>query len=772
MLWSRYAFLAGIVLALVLVIPAAWFPFQLSKVAALAVCLLISSVLFVIAGGARDLLRAHGFYAALGVALLPVFYGLSAYLSRGSGVSLTGYGIETDTVLFVTLAAVCYLLSFALFRTLRTARLLTTTVFWALVAATGFQLVSVLFGSALIPLEAFADRSVNLVGKWNDLGLIAALLALFMVVRVELSATSNLWKILTAVGGVVLLALLALINFASAWALLLAGSVCVGLLALLRQRAEQRATPEVEPSIPAMVPWYASVGAVAAVLFLLYGSTISGGLMQVFPVSALEVRPGLQSTLDIVKASHQGSTRAALFGTGPNTFSSAWLTHKPSDVNRTPFWNLDFNIGYSTVATALASVGFVGALLWLVPLFLLVAALVRVARLNVLSREERVTATQLGLGSLFLIATIVLYVPSQNIVLLAFALSGAAFGFLWRQGRSTDDEAPARVSPLGVLLVAAVLLAVAITSGFVSARRLVAESYVGAGLLALGEGKADDAIAASDRSLAIESTADGLRLSLDAHAQKLANIAQDNTLKPDEAKAAFSTTLDKTLAVGQAAIAKTPNDYRPYFSLARTYMLLAGLKVDQAPERTREAFAQATLRNPTSPLIPLALGRFEASMGNGEATQKAITQSLTLKPDYTDAILFVVQINVANNDLNAAIENTKIAVQTAPGVASLWFQLGVLYYTAKDNKSAALALEQAIVRVPNYANAKYFLGLAYYGDGRQNESLQLFEELVVNYPENAEVKKIVENLKAGKKPLDGIEPSTPPQNRETAPLGQ
>ena len=130
-----------------------------------------------------------------------------------------------------------------------------------------------------------------------------------------------------------------------------------------------------------------------------------------------------------------------------------------------------------------------------------------------------------------------------------------------------------------------------------------------------------------------------------------------------------------------------------------------------------------------------------------------------------------MQINVANNDLASAIANTKIAVQTAPGVASIWFQLGLLYYAGGDSKNAIPPLEQALVIAPDYANAKYFLGLSYYTEGRQNDSLRLFQDLVSTNPDNAEVKAIVANLQAGKKPLDGLQPPAP-QNRETAPVTQ
>ncbi len=100
---------------------------------------------------------------------------------RRSAVSITGFSVETDTVLFVTLAFLAFILSFSFFRTLRTVRLLGTAVFWAMVAVVVFQCAVVLFGTSLIPFSVFADRSVNLLGKWNDLGILAALLGVFFL---------------------------------------------------------------------------------------------------------------------------------------------------------------------------------------------------------------------------------------------------------------------------------------------------------------------------------------------------------------------------------------------------------------------------------------------------------------------------------------------------------------------------------------------------------------------------------------------------------------
>src|SRR5689334_12134836 len=146
MSWSRYAYLAGIVLALIFVIPTAWFPFQLAKLAVFSIALAVAVILFVIGGGAREFVRAHGFWWALLIAALPLSYLISYLFSTDKSLAFAGVGIETDTIVFVTLTSIGFLVSFVLFRTLRMVRLLTTVVFWALVAAVVFQTIVILFG--------------------------------------------------------------------------------------------------------------------------------------------------------------------------------------------------------------------------------------------------------------------------------------------------------------------------------------------------------------------------------------------------------------------------------------------------------------------------------------------------------------------------------------------------------------------------------------------------------------------------------------------------
>lgn len=780
MSWSRYVYLAGIVLALVLVVPTAWFPFQLAKIAAFSLLLAVAVILFVVGGGARELVRAHGFYWALLIGALPVSYLLSYLFSVDKSLGFTGVGIETDTIVFILLASMAFLFSFVQFRTLRLVRLLTSVVFWALTAAVIFQTVVIIFG---LPFDIFTDRSVNLIGKWNDLGLAAGLLGVLLLVQAEMGHTTVVKRSIVGVAVAFIAILLGVINFALAWAFVLAASIVLGILKFLNVR-RTHAQSQTEGAAPASgnailktIPWFSVVGIVVSALFLLFGTGLNSALTKVLPVSSLEVRPSLSSTLDVISGAREGSFARAIVGTGPNTFSQSWIMHKPAEVNQSLFWNLDFNVGFSTFFTAFGTVGLIGVIAWLVPLLLVLFGLVRVVRLSVLSREEKIAGTTIAIASIFLIAAVLLYVPSASMILLAFILSGATFGFLWRQGQAGTDEVQAEAPVKGIRQIASLgimvgLVVVAVVLTFVVDRRFFAELSTQHAQYVISQGNLDQGMVLIAKAQGIEKDRNNVRLAIDIGNLKLQQIAQDNKTAPAELQKQFADVLTKTIDAGKMATTMYPGDYGQALSLARVYDFLTSLKIDGAYESAKQYYTLAQKLNTNNPQIPLALARLEAAKGNVQPAQEAITRALTLKPNYTDAILFVVQLNVANNDIPNAIRAATAAAQTAPGVGPIWFELGLLYYAAGDTKNAVPALEQAIKIVPDYANAKYFLGLSYYNEKRQVEALKQFEELAASNPGSEEVKLILSNLREGRAPFTSAEPpiTSMPEKRKTAPL--
>jgi tetratricopeptide (TPR) repeat protein len=703
----------------------AWVPLMPMKLTLAAVLLFAAAVLWVLAGRKEP----HPMPGAAWLfALVPLAYLVSWGFSIDQAVGVVGAGIDTDTLLMTSLLAASGMLGAALFRTEHGASALARTAFWAIAAAALFQIVVLVVG---LP-GPFADRTVNLAGKWDDLGVLVLLLASLSLVNLQFAHLSKRMRGVMWAAGVVALCLLAMINFSTVWALLLAVALGVGFITFVATRR---------------VPWVpVAVGAIAAAFFF-FGAPINAALSSVIPVTSLEVRPSLQTTFDIVTQTHGASVKSTALGMGPNTFGLMWLAYKPLSVNQSQFWSLDFSVGYSTLLTVFGATGFVGLIAWLVPL---VAVLYLLWRSRA-TAENRLAAWSLGLGAMLLWAVLVFYVPSPDLILLAFVFAGGAVGLLATHGRWGSSRA--------AQLVAMTALVVALAwVGCASARRAVAESYAN---LASQSLSASDLAAAQSylaQSLKAETMPENLRLAVAIGGTRLGQIAAQPATAASQQ--AFTDTLKQTFEYGTQAITMDPLDYRSYLSVGQVYDFLAQNQVKGAYDNAKAAYQAAAARNPLNPTIPLLIAQLEARSGTAQGLQGALKQALTLKPDYTDAILFVAQIDIARKDIASAINDTKVAAQTAPGVASIWLQLGLLYYADKDNKSAIPALEQALKVQPDYANAQYYLGLAYAGVGRTKDAITQFARLNETNPGNAQVQSILGNLQTGKEPFASSTPAT------------
>jgi len=153
-----------------------------------------------------------------------------------------------------------------------------------------------------------------------------------------------------------------------------------------------------------------------------------------------------------------------------------------------------------------------------------------------------------------------------------------------------------------------------------------------------------------------------------------------------------------------------------------------------------------------------------------EATQK-LEEAVGLKANYTPAHQLLAQIYDIQGKIEEAIISTSNLVILSPQDAGLWFRLGLLHYKNNDMPKAESALSQAVLLNESYSNARYFLGLAYSVQNKNGEAIAQFERVVDLNPDNGEAKTILDNLKAGRPPLEGIvPPEEAPENREETPI--
>lgn len=753
MRWSRVLLYAALAAALLLASSAAWFPLASGKLALFSSLIFLGALAAVFGGAGFTLARARGRVEILLLALLPVVYLISAWKSVDRSIAFVGTGSETDTVLFVMLAFAAAALAFIVVRGVPHLRGILLLASGVAALALLLQYVSVLIG---LPGDVFADKSANLIGKWNDFGILVGLLALLLVGALELLSLGKRAAIAAWVVLVLSLLMLGVVYFNLVWWMLLVASAAVALVRHFFGAGAEAA------GASRRIPFAAGLTALVAVAFLVFGASLNASLSSVFKVASLEVRPALSSTIDIGKAAHDSAFRS-LFGSGPNTFDEAWLSYKPVEVNQTQFWSVDFATGFSLLSTAFVSVGYLGMIAWLIPLLLILLALWRLSRINALSHTGRTLGFMAGAGAAYLWIATVFYTPSPNILFLSFALTGALLGYLSAHRNDGAGMEPSRTSRMVWSAALIILMLVAAWGALASDRRFLSYFYSQRAVVAAQGGDLAAGEALLSRSLAIEQNGNNLRLGVQMSLARMIAIAQSTTTPAVDAQAQFTAALQEAVASGQAAIALNPKDYRPYLELAAVYDFLRTLKIEGAAESEMAAYQMAQALNQKNPAIPFFRAQLEAGSPQGSATavETYLTQSLQLKSNYTDALLFAVQLAVAQNNLTTALQAQSAAVSSAPDQAPLWYQLGLLYYVGGDMTNATAALEKALSITPNYANAQYFLGLSYYRQQKTPDAITQFTALAASNPDNTDVAKMLLNLQAGKDPLAGIATSTP-----------
>ncbi len=765
---ARGVYILGAVLSLIFLIPSTWFPFQLGKIALFSIGLSISMILFIVGGGLRDLFKS-GHKSTFFVATLPLVYLASFYFSLDRSMGVSGFSVEADTILFITLGALVFFLASALFSNASSARTFLVWIFGAIAVAAVFQCFVILFGAGILP-QAFADRSLNIVGKWYDLGLVISLLSLFVLLWAEFIDHSRKYRIISWIIAGLSVVLLSVIQSSLTWSILL---IFFSLFLILLLVSARSSVDNSEKSSSQTMPWAPIAVVLVSALFLLFGSSLNTTVSKVFPVSSIEVRPSFSSTVNLIRVSHGDSFTRTLLGTGPQTFGEVWLINKDANINKTRFWNYDFIVGSSVFMTAIVTTGALGAFAWLIPLFLVLYGLMRAVRSAKYNANEKSIALCLSLCAMFSWATILFYVPSQNVILLAFALCGTAFGFSMGGAKIQETEKTSSLGKKITILISLILIGVSLWVTASIVRRFVAESYTNQGAHYLNIGNIDKALLYAMKARRIEETGNNLRLIVMADTVKLQQLGSRVTPTKEETEQFVALVL-KVQEESLRGIALHKYDYRTYLVAGRAEHLLASAKIPNTYELAKQAYMSVVLLNPTSPEIALLLAQLEVANGNEKMGQTYLAQALTLKPDYTDAILFAVQMYIASNDAPNAIAAARAAVKSAPGMPAIWFELGLLYYSTSDTANALLVFEQALRIEPSYANAKYFLGLSYVAQKRTQDAVVLFKDLTKTHPDNLEVAFILSNLEAGNPPFyKARAPVTPtPQTRAKAPISQ
>ena len=450
-------------------------------------------------------------------------------------------------------------------------------------------------------------------------------------------------------------------------------------------------------------------------------------------------------------------------------------------MNREIFWNIDFNSGSGAIPSSLVTTGVLGFAAWVTLLVLLVTAGLYFFRRGE-NEDSHIRSISFGtyLASLYLFSALFFSSPTISILLLAFAFAGMFSASLALQGRTqvvSLDFAKESAKNFATSLSLIVLLAVVGAGTYFSAEKLYAHYSFGKGVVAFNTvGNAKQARADIERAFLLSKS--------DLYARALSELAlnEANVLasapepKPEElegARNAFLEALQRGIVNAQEATRINPNNYKNWVTLARAYEPVVPLKINGAYENSKQAYERAIANNPQNPALYVLLARLEVLNGNLDLAKEEVGKAIVMKPNYTDAIFLLSQIEVTRGNIRGAIQSVESA-STISNDPTIFFQLGFLYYNDKNFRRAIDAFEKAIILQPDYSNARYFLGLSYDKLGKKEEAVEQFAKVEELNPQNAEVKFILENLRANRAPFDQAKPPVDdkPEKRKNLPVSE
>ncbi|MBX4195359.1 tetratricopeptide repeat protein [Candidatus Parcubacteria bacterium] len=700
------------------------------------------------------------------ILILPAVYIFSALFSGTPSLSLFGYALEPGTAASMAAFSALLFVSAIYFRDrLHLIRAL-SAFFLSLFILAIFVAIKIITGGNSMTFGVFSGSMGNPLGAWTDLGIVFGLFAILSTIALEMLPVAGMVRALLWIAFVLSTALLVVINFSTAWVLVLGSSV---VLIVYLMTVERSGNSKGKGSGVLL----AGILAALAVLFIWNPSIGAKDLVsrvaEVTNVSNVDVRPSLSATLDVTKKVIKGHP---VLGSGPNTFDKDWLLYRTPATNSTQFWNAAFPFGFGFLPTAAAATGLLGSAAWIIFFILLLMLGLKALSRSPENKSDRFMIVSTLLVSLFLWVGAFMYVPSITVLAMTFIFTGLFVAAVQASGVVEEREVLfSRNKITHFTSVLASLLLVVATAAFAlgTYKKVAAAIHFERALIySQTAGKSLDDVESELGKAITTSPSDPYWGAVSQVELTRANNALNDTAGTDSKRQqTFQNSLSASIAALQNAIALNPS-YANWIALGNVYESLvpAPLSVQGAYDSALASYKSASALNPESPEIPLLLARLELDNKDVKAAREHIAEALERKQDYADAYFLLSQLEVRENNLNSAIKSAETGAVLSPGNAGVLFELGLLKYANRDYRGAADALKRALAIVPDYANAKYYLGLSLDKLGQKAEALKEFEDLAKTNADNTLVIQILANLRAGRSALT----ETPAVTGKTAPI--
>ena len=641
----------------------------------------------------------------------------------------------------------------------------TQRVIWSVsLIASAIISIAVLLALLGVPLP------INFIGTPNALGLYLAAMAVLGSGLYLVSANIKKHDILPGgfygvlvraaifITALAALVVLIAIDYWSLWAALMVGVAVMFTFSLIRAQEFPNTSRFVLP----MVLF------VAAILFLFLPGFLPGR----FPV---EVAPSQIATWNIATET-LGDTNV-LFGSGPGTFVMDYTKHHVEEINQTIFWDARFDRGASHMLTMLATFGIVGTAAFLLFLFGIKVASLRMLLKERMHDEWKMTFVSFAAWFVLVFGMFV-YTSNFTLQLLFWLLSAGLVSQVAPKMRVWEFARSPRLGLLTAFLFVLVNVGL-LTVMFVSISRYAAEIAFARAVQSDRSGESlDEIIVDLDAAARLNRLSDIYYRNL-GHALllKTAEVLQDPAVTAEDIQGLIGASINSALRAADLS----PQNVINWSLLGDVYREVAPL-VGNADLEAIKAYQRTVELAPTNPKYRVLLGRAhlvradqlvvlttsedaefaaQASKERDEALAAAVDaliRATELKNDYAPAHYYLALAYERQGNLSESIARMEALRQANQLDIGLAFQLGILYLKQGKTDLAKQELERAIEIAPNFSNARWYLSAVYEQDGDFDAAIEQVLKVKELNPENSVVDQRLANLRAGKAAAELPEP--------------
>jgi len=523
------------------------------------------------------------------------------------------------------------------------------------------------------------------------------------------------WILLVAVLG-----LMIMIDFSSAWLVLLVTLILFVILSLWKRLFRDNVNR-------LLIPIFLIVVAAACLPFQTQGVITNLPVEQVL---------NQQTSWGISLKGAVDTPKNMFLGSGIGTFHYDFAKEKPLLFNQSWLWQIRFDRPSSYLAEILGTMGFLGILSYLamVAIFLMMSYL--------LLQKSRSTLPLLIIF-VALLAGQFFYYQNTTLAFLFWLVLGLAV-VNWQKPIKEKVISFKDFPELSLVLSTVVII---IGVGILATYFYGVKFY----LADVNYANAQRIVAGPERTATLERAVrlnPGLSQYRTILARAYMNEALTEMQKPQTEQDATKIQLLVATAINQARIATdlSPNQVAAWETLGMVYREIRAVATG-ATEWGVKSFEKAIELEPTNPVVYTELGKLYMLTNEMEKAREQFQLALEKKPDYADALIQNVLLSEREGDLQAAISQMETLTIDYPFSAEILFQMGRLYFNNNQVTKAIEQFSRVIILAPNHSNAHYSLGVAYAAKGETESAIAEFERVLELNPDNQDVIEKLEQLR-------------------------